>query len=434
MTMPSDIPNAAVRPVRRVRRLARFAGVVLLAITLAVAALIWTGPLISGALFLSWPTGKAPVAHDLPQSYEPVHKGHIDDSTGLYIREDEDLLLRHTPPFVVTRTYLSGDHVSRQFGIGTTDNAEWYLIGDAANLSWAELILADGGRIHFDRLSRGKSIQTALFVHQSTPTGFYGSRLGWGGLDWILRFQDGGIARFQGCGPDQGSLCSLTQLRDEDGHVLRFHRDGAGRLQTIEAPTERIVFEYDDRGRIIRAHDDAGHRLGYAYDAGGRLVQVVDVDGTVRSYTYSAKDEMLTIREPGWFIDNTFDAGGRVTRQVTVVSGSPGDGGRPGTYVIEFAYKVSQGRVTETNVKQYDGTHTLYRFNDHHYVHEQVLDAEGSRPISVSYDRDPTGQFAIALTVRCAANGQMTTATARIDGDEEQTKQDLILRTCPPKN
>ncbi len=202
-------------------------GTVLLGITVAVAALIWAGPLMSGALFLSRRTGTPPVSHDLPGAYQPRHQGHVDISTGLYVGEDEDLVLTQTPPFALTRTYLSGDRVARQFGIGTTHNAEWYLIGDPSNFKWAELILADGGRIHFDRVSRGTSYQAALFTHRSTPTAFYGSRLGWTGFHWIVRFRDGSLATFKDCGPDNSSVCSydmFVELRAGGLRLADLHR------------------------------------------------------------------------------------------------------------------------------------------------------------------------------------------------------------------
>ncbi len=398
----------------------------------SIVTILWGGPLLSGALFLSWPTDRTPIRHDLPETYEPRHKGYIDHATGLYVREDEDLVLRRTPPFALTRTYLSGDHVSRRFGVGTTNNAEWYLIGDLSDLTWAELILANGGRIHFDRISWGKSLPTAVFVHRSSPSAFYGSRLGWTGLDFVLRFQDGGLARFQGCGA-AGTLCSLTLLRDGDGHVLHFQRDREGKLITIKAPTERMDLDYDSLGRISRARDDSAHEITYGYDARGRLAHVRDADGSVRSYEYNDRDEMLAIYEPGKRITNTFDAGGRVTRQVTVVSDSSDDHEVAREYVIEFKYTVSEGSVTETDVKQYDGTHTIYRFNPHHYVKQEIRDALGSHPITLSYERDWVGQFPLEISVRCIVDGVPVSASAPLeDGDEDQIKRDLILRTCRP--
>jgi hypothetical protein len=140
------------------RRFLSFIVTIVFGITLALVLLIWAGPLTSGAFFLTRSTGQTPVSHVLSHSYESRHQGHVDVPTGLYIREDEDLTVSGTPPFALTRTHLSGDRISRSDGVGATNNAEWYLIGDAARFQWAELILADGGCIHFDRISWGTSL------------------------------------------------------------------------------------------------------------------------------------------------------------------------------------------------------------------------------------------------------------------------------------
>jgi Domain of unknown function (DUF6531) len=125
---------AAARPIRcvapcssvmnpRIRRAVTFGVVFFVGLLTALVVLVWGGPFCSGAIYLTRSTGTPPVTHDLG-SYRPRHKGHVDVSTGLYIREDEDLILDRTPPFRFTRTYLSNDRVSRQFGIGATNNAE----------------------------------------------------------------------------------------------------------------------------------------------------------------------------------------------------------------------------------------------------------------------------------------------------------------------
>jgi hypothetical protein len=69
-----------------------------------LAAMV-AGPLTSGGLLLVLPNAGPRVEHDLPESYSPLHKGHVDLATGLYIREDEDLVLRGTPALILRRTY-----------------------------------------------------------------------------------------------------------------------------------------------------------------------------------------------------------------------------------------------------------------------------------------------------------------------------------------
>jgi YD repeat-containing protein len=387
---------------------------------------------MSGALFLSHGSRKAKVSHDLPSWYRPRHKGGVDVSTGLYVREDEDLVLRRTPPFLFTRTYLAGDHVSRQLGVGTTNNAEWYVIGDSARFQWAELILANGGRIHFDRTSSGTSYANAMFLHRATPTAFYGARLGWTGTVWTMRLSDGTVATFQACSPGGSNVCSLIELLDADGHHLQFRRDRSGRLTAIEAPSERMTFSYDTRNRVVAAQVDGGARVDYSYDDRGRLTLVRASDGATREYTYGPHDEMLAIREPGWLIENTYNDDVRVIRQVTQLDPTPDDP-HPEDAIIAFAYTVSGGAVTETDVTEYDGTHTVQRFNARHYIDVEIRDARGSNPILLSVDRDPAGEFVTGLTVRCMVNGRRVTRTEPVrGGGEEAAKAKLVRETCSP--
>ena len=102
-----------------------------------VTGAIYGGPLSSAALLLLIPSRAKVVDHSIPASYEPKHKGGVDTSSGLYTREDEDLIVRDSVPLVLTRTYLSGYHVSTQFGVGGTHPGEWYLIGDGARFQWS---------------------------------------------------------------------------------------------------------------------------------------------------------------------------------------------------------------------------------------------------------------------------------------------------------
>src|SRR5207248_328275 len=91
----------------------------------------------------------------LSDAYTPLHTGHIDTGTGLYVREDEDLVLSGAPSFVLRRTYRTRDSRSRAFGIGASHTGEWFLVGDSETFQWADLVLEDGGRIHYERTSKG---------------------------------------------------------------------------------------------------------------------------------------------------------------------------------------------------------------------------------------------------------------------------------------
>ena len=389
---------------------------------------VWVlaGPLASGALFLAWPTGAQATAHDLAP-YMPRHGGGVDPSTGLYTREDDDVWLGGTPSFVLRRTYRTRDRVSRPFGIGASNNAEWYLIGDTRALQWVQIILADGGRVDFHRVSWGTSHMNARFRSSGNRRGFDGAELGWMGRQWLLRNEDGSLAWFRDC-PRAGQECSLDQLRDVDGHVVDFRRNARGRVEAIEAGPQSIRLEYDGHDRIVRAANTSGQHAVYTYDAGGRLRQAVTSDGATRTYEYGPSDDLTRIEEPGRVIQNEYDADGRVRRQVT----SRTDEDR--SWVYEFAYKASGGEVHEADLTEPDGTHTVYCFAARR-VFLEIYDARGPKPVMVSSRRDRADGPVTELTVRCTANGRHVTRTAIVAGrEEEDAKYELIARECtsPP--
>jgi hypothetical protein len=152
--------------------------IVVVALVAAIVT-VFAGPVSSGAIYLLIPASRPRVAHDLPATYRPLHKGHVDMATGLYIREDEDIAVPGTPALILRRTYLSNYRVSKQFGIGTTHNGEWYLVGDGDRFSWAALILADGSRVQFKRVSAGSSYANALYKNSEPNEEWTAALLGW---------------------------------------------------------------------------------------------------------------------------------------------------------------------------------------------------------------------------------------------------------------
>jgi hypothetical protein len=97
--------------------------------------------------------------------------------TGLFVRRDTDLFLPDVLPITLRRTYRPGDSISRAFGVGTTHEFDIYLVGDRSPYTFIDLILPDGGRVHYARTSPGVSFFDAVYEHTSSPTGFYGSRI-----------------------------------------------------------------------------------------------------------------------------------------------------------------------------------------------------------------------------------------------------------------
>jgi YD repeat-containing protein len=386
------------------------------------AACVFGGPVSSGAMLLLRPGGHPTTHHGVDESYQPLHKGGIDLATGLYVREDEDLVVPGEPGLTLRRAYLSNYRVSKQFGIGATHNGEIYLVGDGVTFQSAALILATGTQIRFNRVSPGRSFWNAVYEHTESPSPWRHARLGWVGIGWALRSADGSLAFFKGCtGAD---VCSILKDRDADGHVTVYRRDSQGRLVRMEAGSAWIAFDYDGTNRVTRAYDNRGRQVVYEYDVNGRLSRVVGDDGAIRRYTYTPKDQMATIVEPGTDIENQYDADGRCTRQINRF---PDDD----PYVFDFSYDVERGKVVRVRTQRSDGTWSTVAFNGSYSIAE-TWGSDGQQPAEFTYERDATTKAVTALTVTCPdrTGRPLRHSSVVRDGNEEQVKWDILQTHC----
>jgi len=80
-----------------------------------------------------------------------------------------DLYLPDILPIELTRTYRQGDTNSRPFGIAATHQYAMFL-WSANPYQEVDLILPDGGRVHYARISPGTSWSDAVFEHTATQT------------------------------------------------------------------------------------------------------------------------------------------------------------------------------------------------------------------------------------------------------------------------
>ena len=412
------------RRVRRVLRIALFVflGGIALFVILG-AGIIFGGPLSSGAFWLTTQASEDRTPTKLPW-LEPYHRGGIDFATGLYVRTDQDLIVQGGDlPIVLQRTYRTNDEVSRAFGVGATHNGEWYLRGDSEGFQWLELILEDGARIRYERTSWGTSYLNAMFEHTGTPSGFYRSRVGWTGLQWALRWYDGSVAIFRSCGP-AGTVCSIMEMRSPGGLKVQYIRDAETEtLRAIRSGAAEVVLEYDDQQRVIRARSSEGPEVEYAYDAAGRLARVTESGGIVRTYTYDAHGAMLTIDEPRWHIENTYDADGRCVHQVTRFP----DGG---TTAIRVDYEVRDGMIVKTTKSWNNGPKTVYHFNKQRYVDFEERDPTGPAPVVINYRRNVNSSISTGVTVRCYdAKGKLR-RKAESEYEGASAIDALVATTC----
>jgi YD repeat-containing protein len=404
---------------RRVRRFLLAAGV------LAFGGVVIGGPLSSGGVFLTWParTSREPVT--LPW-LEPYHKGGIDFATGIYVRTDQDLIVRGGDlPVVLQRTYNSKDPESGAFGVGTSHNGEWYLVGDGQQFQWAQLVMAQGSRIDYGRTTWGTSVWNAMFEHTGTPTVFYQSRLGWTGRRWALRWYDGSVAIFRSCSSSGNDRCSIVEMRSPTGLKVDYVRDpGTHALQAIRSGQAEIALHYDEQNRIVRARGSHEQEIRYEYDSGGRLIRVIESSGVVRRYTYNKRGAMLTVDEPRWHIENRYDANGRCVHQRTRFPD-----GR--TWGINLAYKIGKGGLTETTTTtETGGRKTVYHFGDDHYGESKEFDPDGPWPVAIVYLRNAGRSFASGVVIRCydAQKRLLRRIDGQYHGDDET--DEMAARTC----
>jgi YD repeat-containing protein len=237
---------------------------------------------------------------------------------------------------------------------------------------------------------------------------------------WALRFTGGELAIFQACDTPEVP-CALISIRDHQGKVVRFHRDARGALRTIEAGTEQLRFEYDDKKRIVRAVQGP-HEATYSYDDRGRLVRST-VSGVARSFRYGSRDEMIAIEEPNQSIENTYDDALRVIRQVVR---------RPGraASTYSFAYAVYDKAIVETAVTWPNGSRTTYRWNENRRQDLEIHEGSGDSPIMVQFAR-ADGVFTGLLTISCTNDGRPVTETVEVyPGQESRVKAEVIERIC----
>jgi YD repeat-containing protein len=358
---------------------------------------LFGGPVLSGAIFLPFASLGSRVSGTITDDYRPFHKGSVDLATGLYVRENEDLVVPGSPGLILRRTYLSRYRQSREFGIGTTHNGEEFLIGDGQDFAWASLILARGSRINFKRLSPGTSLLNAVFEHHETRGEWYGARLGWTGFNWTLTRRDGVVMMFRGCGP--GTVCSIMQWRGADMQTIYYRRDLAGRLYEIADGKGRwIQFDYDDARRITRAHASTKAEVRYSYDGRGRLITAATTGGPTSRYTYTDLDELATIEEPGTSIENIY-ASERCVRQTNrYPDGEP--------LVFTFDYALDGTRIVRTTSRRSDGQVNEFTWDEARRVVTESRGREGYPPLRYTLERDALTGAVTTVKLACPDFGR----------------------------
>jgi YD repeat-containing protein len=217
------------------------------------------------------------------------------------------------------RTYRTEDNQSRSFGIGSGDSFDIFPVGDSETFSSIDLILAAGGRIHFQRVSRGTSYANAKLLsraYMGSPLGE--STLQWNGNGWDLKTWGGWKYKFPDSGPDRSAQQSALMSVDTGSGALSIQRNAAGALQRAVAPDGSwIQFTRDSKNRVIAAHHSSGHVIEYEYDSGGRLTHIHDSQNGDEYYQYDSFNRLTAVLDPsgGVLLTNTYGSLGELTSQ-----------------------------------------------------------------------------------------------------------------------
>jgi YD repeat-containing protein len=308
------------------------------------------------------PTWRFDCSH-LPPADTKSQSFEVDISLGLFVQRQTDFYIDEPFPLVLARMYRPQDKWCRAFGIGTNHSFDIFLFGDAQNFSYVDLILEDGGRVHYKRISPGTGYAAAEFATEDNfDSPFSSSGIRWNGNGWDLQREDGWTFVFpHGADARRAQQAALIGMHDSNGHSFKMVRDARGNLLKVATPNGNLIdFEYDSAERVTRAKDNRGRYVTYQYDPSGRLVLVEDSSGRVERYSYDPKDQMLTVEDGAGqvLLTNEYDAEGNVARQ-TLADGR----------VLAYRYtRASNDELMEAEFTDPRGYVTQFRYGPSGYT------------------------------------------------------------------
>ncbi|MCU1269196.1 MAG: hypothetical protein JWN74_490 [Acidobacteriaceae bacterium] len=328
----------------------------------------------------------------------------VDLGTGLFVYNKTDLVVKDVIPLVLTRTYRQNDSKSRAFGIGTNDSFDFFMVGsnDPGGYVAQNLILPDGGRIHFQRTSPclGANgycdFSNAVYAATNTLTDFFGAIIQWQtcnpGGSWTLTKKDGTMLCFpESSAASYDRQSAALAITDRYGNQLTFTRDGLRNLTQITSPNGRYIqFTYDSSNRITKAADNIGRSVLYTYDSSGRLTQVTDANGGVWNYTYDSSNDMISIQDPRgiFYLTNQYDTNGRVIQQTQADNTN-----------FFFAYTTDPvtGKITQTDVTDPRGIVKRTAYNANGYKTSEILALGKPEQQTITYNHDPNTNLLTSL-------------------------------------
>ena len=289
----------------------------------------------------------------------------VDLRYGLFLDRRTEFDLPGAMPLRLTRVLRTQDSRSRAFGIGGSHSLNIVPIGDRWPFTWIDLILADGGRVHYKRSNWGFGYWDAVYTLGDDEGGeFSRSTIRWDWPGWKLVDSSGKTYYFPDGNVQRPEQAALVGIRDRQGNALGLERNPAGNLIHAASSTGgRLNFQYDSQNRITRVQDAGGDKFDYSYDSAGRLASVRDADGRVTQYLYDANNRMTAVLQNGSSIlQNEYDEGSRVIRQTL-------SGGR--TYTFKYTLD-REGEPVAVEVRDSGGLTLQVQLSQRQYTMQPV--------------------------------------------------------------
>lgn len=289
----------------------------------------------------------------------------VDLRYGLFLDRRTEFDLPGPMPLRLTRVLRTQDSRSRAFGIGGSHNLNLVPVGNRWPFTWIDLVLADGGRVHFKRSNWGFGYWDAVYTQSDSEGGeFSGSTIRWNWPGWKLEEPNGKTYYFPDGEEQRPEQAVLVGILDRQRNALQLDRDAAGNLtQAASSKGSQLRFQYDSQNRTTRVQDGGGDKFEYSYDSGGRLGSVTDADGRTTQYLYDANNRMTTIMQDGIAVlRNEYDEGSRVTRQ-TFADGR----------AYTFRYSLDRkGEAAAVDVRDSAGLTLRVQLSEHQYTVQPV--------------------------------------------------------------
>jgi YD repeat-containing protein len=337
----------------------------------------------------------------------------VDLGTGLYVRKSIDLVLMDRVPVIFSRTYRNRDTLSRPFGIGTNHSFGSFLVGDAPVITYIDLILPDGGRVHYRRIDGGTGHVGSVFEHTTTPSEYRNSRLFWERGGWTIRLRNGAVYTYPACSPGLNKPCTMSSYRNAQGHELRMRHDSRMNLVQIQSDQGGTIdLTYDRLDRIVSARSSTGQEVNYRYDGLGRLLRVTNSEGRWATYGYDDAHQMVELDEPGLSIKNAFDNAGRcILNDVRIEDSDPQGRVTQQRLLFKFAYTVNAaGKITATEIER-PSSRRRVTFNDQGYVVSDTVNGKAAREFGTAFDREAGSNVVQRLTLWCGSDRQSKVET-----------------------